>query len=31
LVKECDGLKGVQWRWQAADSMLGKARFGGAQ
>lgn len=30
LVKECDELKGVQWKWQAADCMLGKARFGGA-
>lgn len=31
LVKECDELNGVQWRWQAADCMLGKARFGGAR
>lgn len=31
LVKECDELKGVQWKWQAADCMLGKARFGGAR
>lgn len=30
LVRECDELKGVQWKWQAADCMLGKARFGGA-
>lgn len=30
LVKECDELNGVQWKWQAADGMLGKARFGGA-
>ena len=30
LVRECDELKGVQWKWQAADGMLGKARFGGA-
>lgn len=30
LVKECDDLQGVQWKWQAADCMLGKARFGGA-
>lgn len=29
LVKECDELKGVQWKWQAADCMLGKARFAG--
>ena len=28
--RECDELKGVQWKWQAADCMLGKARFGGA-
>lgn len=31
LLKECNELKGVQWKWQAADCMLGKARFGGAQ
>jgi len=31
LVKECDELNGVQWKWQAADCMLGKARFGGAR
>jgi hypothetical protein len=31
LVKECAELKGVQWKWQAADCMLGKARFGGAR
>src|SRR5512146_3256052 len=31
LVKECDELKDVQWKWQAADCMLGKARFGGAR
>src|SRR4029077_6720402 len=29
LVAECDELGGVQWRWQSADAMLGKARFGG--
>lgn len=29
LVRECDELKGVQWKWQAADCMLGKARCGG--
>lgn len=29
LVAECDELGGVQWRWQAADAWLGKARFGG--
>jgi putative transposase len=31
LVKECEELQGVQWKWQAADCMLGKARFGGAR
>lgn len=31
LLKECDEVKGVQWKWQAADCMMGKARFGGAQ
>jgi putative transposase len=30
LIRECDELRGVQWKWQAADGMLGKARFGGA-
>ena len=29
LVQECDGLDGVDWQWQSADAMLGKARFGG--
>jgi putative transposase len=29
LVEECDDLGAVEWRWQAADGMLGKARFGG--
>jgi putative transposase len=29
LVEECDDLGAVDWRWQAADGMLGKARFGG--
>ena len=31
LLRECDELRGVHWRWQAADCMLGKARFGGAR
>ena len=31
LVTTCDELQGVSWEWQAADSALGKARFGGAQ
>ncbi len=30
LVAECDDLGNVQWKWQAADAALGKARFGGA-
>lgn len=30
LVEECDELKAVQWDWQAADTAMGKARFGGA-
>ena len=29
LVHECDELGAVHWKWQAADAMLGKARFGG--
>jgi putative transposase len=29
LVAECGDLGAVDWRWQAADGMLGKARFGG--
>jgi putative transposase len=29
LVEECDDLGAVAWKWQAADGMLGKARFGG--
>ena len=29
LVKYCDELGGVEWKWQAADGALGKARFGG--
>jgi putative transposase len=31
LVEECDDLGAVDWKWQAADGMLGKARFGGDQ
>jgi transposase len=30
LVRECAELGGVDWAWQAADGMLGKARLGGA-
>jgi putative transposase len=29
LLEECDELGAVHWKWQAADGMLGKARFGG--
>lgn len=29
LVEECDELGMVNWEWQAADTALGKARFGG--
>jgi putative transposase len=29
LVEECEELGGVNWEWQAADTAMGKARFGG--
>src|SRR5690349_18365421 len=29
LIEGCAELGGVDWRWQSADAMLGKARFGG--
>ena len=29
LVEACDDLGAVEWKWQAADGALGKARFGG--
>jgi len=29
LMEECDDLGGVEWKWQAADCCLGKARMGG--
>jgi putative transposase len=29
LLEECDEFGAVDWRWQAADGRLGKARFGG--
>lgn len=29
VVTRCDELGGVDWEWQAADSMMGKARLGG--
>jgi putative transposase len=31
LVGACDELHGVDWRWQAADTAMGKARMGGDQ
>jgi putative transposase len=31
LVEECDDLGAVDWKWQAADGRLGKARFGGGK
>jgi transposase len=31
LVAECDALGDVDWEWQAADSAMGKARFGGTK
>ena len=30
LQDQCQELGGVDWEWQAADTMLGKARWGGA-
>jgi len=30
LVGACDELGGVEWRWQSADTVLSKARSGGA-
>jgi putative transposase len=29
LIEHCDELHGVEWKWQAADGSLAKARFGG--
>jgi len=31
LVQDCQELGGVDWQWQAADTVLGKARFGGTK
>ena len=31
LVKQCEELGGVDWRWQAADCVMGKARSGAAR
>jgi putative transposase len=30
LLEQCEEMAGVEWKWQAADGCLGKARFGGA-
>jgi putative transposase len=29
LIERCEELGGVDWEWQAADTMMGKARMGG--
>ena len=29
LVRDCDELGGVDWQWQSADCVMGKARHGG--
>lgn len=29
VLERCDELGGVDWAWQAADAMMGKARLGG--
>jgi putative transposase len=31
LVDSCDELGAVHWQWQAADTAMGKARFGGTR
>jgi transposase len=31
LVARCEELGGVDWEWQAADGMMGKARMGGTR
>jgi len=31
LIDECQELGGVDWQWQAADSAMGKAFFGGTR
>jgi putative transposase len=31
LLERCEELGGVDWEWQAADGMLGKARMGGTR
>jgi transposase len=29
LIARCEELGGVDWQWQAADALMGKARMGG--
>ncbi len=31
LIDHCDELDGVDWQWQAADGVMGKARLGGTR
>jgi len=31
LIDHCDELDGVDWQWQSADGVLGKARLGGTR
>ena len=31
LIAECEELGTAEWKWQAADCAMGKARFGGIQ
>ena len=31
LVRDCDELGGVDWQWQSADCVMGKARHGGVR
>jgi putative transposase len=31
LVKDCEELGGVDWQWQSADCVMGKARHGGVR
>jgi putative transposase len=31
LIENCSKLGGVNWQWQAADTAMGKARFGGTR
>ena len=31
LIEQCEELGGVDWQWQAADAVMGKARLGGTK